>query len=171
MSDEQKREEQEEQKQRSGAGLFVKWALLVVIGLPVAWFAFCEARKAYWDWRVENWCETDGGIQVKRRVRLTETEREALTNDFGEFVIPLKTDAKHHHRLVREESSTYLKRSDPEVRRHETRIVDARAIDVIAIRTIYSRVGGDAIALHPSHHSCPSPIPPLFPSVVKGSEE
>lgn len=117
-------------------------------------------------------CEKDGGVEVKRRAALSNAQYESMKNKFGEFVIPLKADAQKSQRLIREEISRYLKRSNPEVRRDETRIIDVNEKDVIAVRVIYSRLGGDAIALHPSYFSCPSPTPEIFSvAIERGAEK
>jgi len=155
MSDEQKREEQEEQKQRSGAGLFVKWALLVVIGLPVAWFAFCEARKAYWDWRVTQMCEKDGGVIVYQTIQLSDSEYKNLGGSYGAIPVPERRSSEDAP-YVSDTTITNIRESNPRVARWESTIF-RRADDIQLGKLVtYARVGGDfptGIA-HQSSFSC-----------------
>jgi len=169
MSDEQNLEEQKK-TQRSGTRSFVKWTLLIVLGLPVAWFAFCEARKTYWDWRVTQMCEKDGGVSIEGTIELKGEDYENLINNFGQLHIPLKEKAPPSVKVIREESYKYLSAKDPVVWRHET-VVATHDEVILGRQIIYVRRGGDAVALHESSYRCPATHENLFEAIVhKGGQ-
>jgi hypothetical protein len=142
---------------------------LVLIGLVIIFFLYCEARKAYWDYRVKEMCEKDGGGKVLQTVELSEQEYVRLLNKFGKFEIPLDGPGAGDAPIVQKQTSTYIRRNDPEVRQDQTTIIRKSDSAILARSIIYSRVGGDLIAFHPSYYSCPKKPVDIYSTVVNHS--
>jgi len=49
---------------------FIALTPLILIGLVVMAFVFTLLNKAYWDYRVKQMCEKDGGVTVYEKVEL-----------------------------------------------------------------------------------------------------
>ncbi len=139
-------------------GTFFKTLFLIpalLIGGALAYFGFCEARKAYWDHEVRGMCEKDGGATVYQTVVLSPDQWKKMLNEFGDLSIPTKDQIKSDSTLFSETNTTYLKQRSPQVRRSEFRLVRIDDMRLLATQTIYSRVGGDFPSFaHPSSFSC-----------------
>ncbi len=155
---------------RSGGFGLIGWIIaipLVIAALLIIIIAFYEGRKAYWDFEVRKLCAKDGGGKVLRTVALSKQEHARLINKFGKFEIPLDRPEAENAAIVQKQTSTYIRRNDPEVRQDLTVII--RKVDnaILAEKIIYSRVGGDLIALHPSYFSCPEMSMDIYSAVVR----
>ena len=78
-------------KQCLGMGL-IGWVItipLTLILLLILVVGFYEGRKAYWDHKVTEMCEKDGGIKIYERVQLDEAEYNLYINKFGQLSIPI----------------------------------------------------------------------------------
>lgn len=139
-------------------------ALVLLLVLVVGFF---EGRKAYWDYRVREMCAKDGGVKVNEVIDVDENTYQSLKNKFGQIDIPTKDDPRGVGAVaVHSYKDIYLRRSDPEVRRSELAVTRASSGAVVATSTTYSRVGGDLLALHPSHFACPRAPIDFFASVI-----
>ncbi len=146
--------------------LLIPVALVLLIALA---FAFFEGRKAYWDHRVREMCEKDGGGKVLRTVELSKVEYVRLLNKFGKFEIPLDGLEAEGAPIVQKQTSTYIRRNNPEVRQDQTTIIRKSDGAILAMRNIYSRVGGDLITFHPSYYSCPERPVDIYSMVINHS--
>ncbi len=148
----------------------VKLLVLIPVAfvlVPILVVGFFEGRKAYWDYRVREMCEEDGGVKTKEIIDVDEGTYESLKNKFGQIDIPSKGDPRSIGSIaVHSYKDVYIRRSDPEVRRSELAVTKGSSGVVVATSTTYSRVGGDLFALHPSHFSCPSAPKDFFASVI-----
>ena len=127
---------------------------LLLIVSALAYFAFCEARKAYWDNQVKQMCEKDGGATVYQKISLSPEEFSRMKNAFGQLSIPNKAIAKPGSIIVSETKDTYLKKSSPEIRRSEFLLIRSDGA-LLAKQVIYSRIGGDFPSpAHDSSFSC-----------------
>lgn len=71
-------------RQRKQHGISVLSAvMLVIVVLPILVIVFYEERKAYWDWRVKEMCEKDGGVCIFERVRIIAAEAALLPRSRG----------------------------------------------------------------------------------------
>lgn len=64
---------------------------LVLIGLVVLVFVYTELNKAYWDYRVKELCEEDGGVTVFETVELTKEEYEMYGGIKNVIPVPSET--------------------------------------------------------------------------------
>lgn len=140
-------------------GLIAKWVgggvlAIILVGLGV--FAYCEARKAYWDREVDQLCKKDGGLKVLEQVRLTSEEFERL-GGIDDFVLwPDESTAGSKYPFVTETSRTVIHNWNPEVYRRESIYKYKSSGKVLARAVSYNRIGGDfPFYDHPSNYSCP----------------
>ncbi|MDP2883068.1 MAG: hypothetical protein Q8N89_15990 [Azonexus sp.] len=152
-----------------GASSF--WTLMLIpvallVSLAVT-FVFFEGRKAYWDYRVREMCEKDGGVQINEIVEVNAGAYELLKNHFGQIDIPKAGDSRSIGSIVvYSYKDSFIRDIDPEIRRSELTVVKTSNGAVVATSTTYSRVGGDLLALHPSHFSCPNTPSDFFASLI-----
>ncbi|HYA19065.1 MAG TPA: hypothetical protein VEG25_00230 [Burkholderiales bacterium] len=146
---------------------------LVTVLLILA-FGFYEGRKAYWDSKVKEMCEKDGGVRIIEKVRISQADIDLLGRVGGKIGVPIKELAKPNAPVYAELKITDLREWNPRVSRSEA--VIRRRVDktVVARWVIYARSGGDFPS--PSHgtsFSCPdlkaitSDLQPLF--IVEGN--
>ncbi|MEZ5614544.1 MAG: hypothetical protein R3E35_04950 [Rhodocyclaceae bacterium] len=135
------------------AMLLVPAALLALLLLAVGFF---EGRKAYWDYRVQQMCEKDGGTRIHEHELITR--QEAQENGLligGELVIPPRPERLSNNGYYIDYESVYLRTGAPSVFRSRSTAVRARDRKVLAEMVSYSRVGGDFPTFaHPSAMSC-----------------
>lgn len=131
-----------------GFGL-LGWILMVpvvIIVLLILAIGFYEGRKAYWDAKVREMCEKDGGVTIYERVRISRAEinRHVLpmTAD-GRLSFTTKELAHPYAPIYAVERITYVRESNPRVRRTESVIMRRTDQTVVAKWVIYARTGGD----------------------------
>lgn len=142
----------------------IKTLLLIPVGLVLLLLlavAFFEGRKAYWDYRVRQMCDKDGGIKVYEQV--------ALPNDYlgkdGAITIrakpfnperPLNFEAKPTDPFYYEWLNEPIRTGSLAVGKHTFRVIRSSDGTVLGTMIIYSRSGGDFPTFaHPSSISCP----------------
>ena len=126
--------------------------------LTLAYFVYCEARKAYWDRQVKQMCEKDGGVRVYEKEKISRELYKQLGGQQGEIPIYSKSSTSIDAPYFTEERTSYLHEKDPQVRRSETRYMKMQNNKTLAIYVYYARVGGDFPTFaHPSSQGC------LFP--------
>ena len=159
-------------KKHSGFGV-IGWIVMIPLLIIVALIltvGFYEGRKAYWDHKVNEMCEKDGGMRVYETVTLNDSEYSAYINQFGNFVIPRANNGENTS-IISRDTSIYIHRNSPEVRRNELAVIRRSDEKVLGTRISYSRVGGDFIAFHPSIYRCPKKLDNLFSMVVPRNKE
>jgi len=128
---------------------------------PLAAFALagCAATPSqmYWDHKVKELCEKDGGVTVYEHIELTPEEFKKLGgNQFGEIDIPLEQNSNQSLYFI-SLSKIIIHSGNPEISRTETKITRRSDMKVMSMKVNYFRGGGDLIELdHPSHISCKS---------------
>jgi hypothetical protein len=150
------------------------WLLMipvVIIVLLILTVGFYEGRKAYWNSKVREMCEKDGGVRVNETVQLGQQQYVLLLNKFGQLSPPSEDRAGSDVPIVHRFTSTYIRRADPEVRRDELAVIRKSDNAVLGASISYSRVGGELFALHPSYFSCPERSTDLFSAVVQQRKE
>jgi len=103
-------------------------------------------RQAYWDAKVEEMCEKDGGVTIYERVRISRAEinRHVLpmTAD-GRLGFTIKELAHPDAPIYAVERTTQIRDGNPRVQRVESEIVRRTNQVVVAKWVIYARAGGD----------------------------
>lgn len=142
-----------------------------VVAVIVGYVGFAEARKAYWDTKVREFCEKDGGMKVFEVAVLDDTQYRSLVNNFGQLAPPDERVAPAGALITHSYSYSYLRTGNPEVRRSVLAVVRRADNKTLGISVSYSRVGGDWFAFHPSYYRCPEKAPNIFSTVVVKREE
>lgn len=140
------------QRQR-GAGMIKALVLtpLVFVLMAVLVFAFYEGRKAYWDYRVREMCEKDGGIKVYENAELPEMYMK--NNDV--IRIPFEANATEIDEYFIRTTREPIVEGNLSVGKHLTQIIRARDRKIMAESITYGRGGGDFPTFaHPSYMSC-----------------
>jgi len=146
---------------------------LIVIGLLIAVVIFCEGRKAYWDHRVREMCEMDGGVTVFEKITISDEEYRRLGGVAGGLPLPHKDKVGKDHPYFYQTNEDKIHEWEPEVVRGET-IVKRRSDGKILGRSIdYWRRGGDFPTglFHDSSFSCPEKRILLSKQIFKIKEE
>ena len=148
-------------KQNAGFSL-VRWIVLTpVVLIIVAIIAvilaigFYEGRKAYWDNKVREMCEKDGGATVFEKVHISQDEYTRLGGKNGIIPVPSeqsRKDSLYFYRTV----AHRVREWNPEVKKRITEIIRSADGKVLGKQITYSRIGGDTPTgiTHPSSFSC-----------------
>ena len=137
----------------------VKWLFgvpAVLVGLVVLSFFFFEARKSYWDSKVREMCEKDGGVIVYEKVMLTKEEYEKYGGIDGVIQVPGETSSIAHKYLYLANYEEKNINKNPNVYKRVISIYRKSDKKVLGKMTIYHRSGGDfpTIISHPSGFGC-----------------
>jgi hypothetical protein len=128
-----------------GLGL-IGWLLMIPVALVVLLIlavAFYEGRKAYWDYRVREMCEKDGGVKILEKLRISRLDIEHLGRVGGKIGVPVKELAHPNSPAYSILTITELRDSNPRVSRGESVIVRRTDQRVVALLVVYTRSGGD----------------------------
>ena len=145
-------------KQR-GIGIVKIIALIpmVLIGLVILAFILTLLNKAYWDYRVRQMCEKDGGVHVYEVIPVTVDEAELLGRVSGYLTLgprsKVRADAPAYTQDKISTQSFFSLRID----RHERIVIRSSDQKTVGKVISYARVGGDfpdGISA-PSSYSCP----------------
>lgn len=121
----------------------IKWILLVPVLLVVVGVIATEINKAYWDHKVRQWCEKDGGVTVYEKVELTQEEYERNDGNNG-FIVPWpERTSKAEHDFYTKQFTEIFHSSNPVVKRLE--FIAYRKSDgkELGKMVTYGRTGGD----------------------------
>lgn len=133
---------------------------VVFIVLVIAIFGFYEARKAYWDRKVTQMCEADGGFEVFEKIILSKNEYEKLGGSGGYIPTPVPRHASNEQVYVQLEKVDYIRKRNPAVIRSEKFIKRQTDGKILGRSIYYSRRQGDfpSIIGHSSSFGCPEGI-------------
>jgi len=145
-------------KKISGMG-FIGWIITipaVLIGILILIIGFYEGRKAYWDYKVTQMCEEDGGVIVYEYIELSREKHPDLISSSGNVIIPSKSNVTKSDPYYVTFSELVIKEKGPKIRKTETRINRSEDSKILSLRVGYSREGGDfpMIIGAPSNYSC-----------------
>jgi hypothetical protein len=132
---------------------------------------YVPGQQSYWDAQIKEMCGRDGGGKVFEVVSLNSQQYSLLLNKFGQISPPLESKAGGDVPIVQRFISTYIRRSDPEIRRDELSVIRKSDGKILGLSVYYSRVGGDLISLHPSYFSCPEKPVDIFTAVIRQAGE
>lgn len=117
--------------------------------------AFYEARKAYWDFRIERMCQKDGGLTVFEEIRLSADDYERLRSRSGTIPLPERGSADRAAEFFSHTQEEVIRERSPRVAREEVTIYALDGNRMIARYISYSRSGGDfPTYAHPSYFLC-----------------
>jgi hypothetical protein len=128
----------------------------LIIAAVLPFVLYVEGRKAYWDKKVAELCEREGGIKVFRPVEMDRNEYSALLNRQNQIELPSDRSASPDAKYVHSTKTEYLVRGHLEVRRYVTQVLRRPSSEVLSEKVAFSRVGGDFLAIdHSTSFSCP----------------
>jgi len=131
-------------------------AIMMLGAMLVSCAGWMPGRQAYWDAKVKEMCEKDGGVTVYERVEITGDEYKQFGGAEGTIPVPderlSKRDIPYFSKLSVKEINTEY----PRVTRRETEIVRRADGKVLGKVVIYARVGGDFPTgiTHATYFSC-----------------
>jgi hypothetical protein len=128
---------------------------IVWLALLSSCAGYTPGQKAYWDAKVKEMCEKDGGVTVYEVVHLTQSDYGNLAPDRS-IAIPDERSPNKQNPYFARTVTQELNAENPRVVRRETEIIRRTDSKVLGKVIIYSRVGGDmptGIA-HESYFSC-----------------
>lgn len=128
-------------------GRLLKTTATVLLAATLAsCMGWVPGRQSYWDEKVKEMCEKDGGVTVFERVRISKAEisRHVLpmTAD-GRLGFTTKALAHPDAPIYAVERTTHIRDGNPRVQRVESEIVRRADQVVVAKWVIYARAGGD----------------------------
>ena len=140
-----------------GMSLFMMLVLLPIILLMLI-LAFYEGRKAYWDYRVNDMCEEDGGVQVFETVQISK-EQFLAWGGVGDMPnIPFESEKRLDVPFFKRRQFDVIHSWAPRVTRTKTTFIRRNDNMILGIYVYYSRRGGDFPSwAHPSSLSCSNP--------------
>lgn len=155
--------ESEYQRYRKIARNWAVGYILALLSIPLFTLGFLEARKAYWDHKVKQMCEKDGGVTVFERILLSRKEYEALGGGKHGMHLPSKRNSSKNFPYFFEYSSHVIRFYNPKVLRNEYLVKTQHDNRILAKSVSYSRIGGDFPTglFHDSSFRCPETRKPL----------
>ena len=130
---------------------------LAILGLLVIAVIYFLGEKAYWDDKVKEMCEKDGGVIILNKLQVSKKESELLPrageNKLG---VAFKEMAEPNAPAYAELNQTQINSGNPNVVREE--VIVKRRTDgaVVAKWIMYTRSGGDIPSYgHPTSFRCP----------------
>jgi hypothetical protein len=140
-----------------GIGFGIVLIVVFVIAFVLLIVGVFEGRKAYWDAKVRELCERDGGVVILERVPLTRDEYRRLGGVRGGIPFPSEESAAPDYPFVSGGTRTVIRDGDPQVIRRDgfyKRRTDGK---LLATTVSYHRIGGDfpGTVAHPSSFQCP----------------
>lgn len=139
------------------SGATKPWMLIVLLLVlaPLLTLGFYEGRKAYWDAKVREMCEKDGGIKVYETMKLPPEK----LNEWGQpaFRIPSKKDLTASDQYYYEWNVHYYKKGNPELSQDHFKLFRRHDSKLLGEAISYGRGGGDFPSpAHGSSFTCPS---------------
>lgn len=121
------------------------WILLLIpavfLVLIAATFVFFEGRKAYWDYRVREMCEKDGGIKVYETVKLPPEK----FNEWGQinFYQPTQGAMALGAEYGFLSGIYYYRKDSPQIVRYHIQVTRRSDGKLLGKSISYGRGGGD----------------------------
>ena len=138
---------------------FIALIPVVLIGLVVLVFIYTELNKAYWDYRVKQMCEKDGGVEIFEHIDVTAEEFSKLPKLGKGIGFRSKKFAVPSDIIFSENRDLILHSHFPRVEYSEITIKQLTDKKIIARYITAARVGGDFPSLaHSSSYRCPSSV-------------
>lgn len=139
----------------------LRLAAVVVLAVTLGGcMGYVPGRQSYWDAKVKEMCEKDGGVRVFERIRLSARELEAMRQGQG-LLVPFENESLARGLpYVRRSSRTIVNESNPEVGRLETYVVRRSDQKILGQSVHYWWRGGDFPTgiTEASSFSCPSKV-------------
>lgn len=145
-------------KEQTGLNL-IGWTiaiLFIFLCSIILVFFGTEVYKDYWDYRLKQMCEVDGGDIIYEKVFLNNDQYKIIKNTYGSLT-PNISRANNTTPYTSELNIKKIREGYIKINRYELLIKKQSNSKILGRRISYSRVGGDfpiGIA-HSSKYSCP----------------
>jgi len=139
---------------------FIGWIITVpavLIGLLILIIGFYEGRKAFWDYKVTQMCEKDGGVTIIEQINISEKDYKKLIGLHSGLALPNIHALNRDYPYYYETHNTRIREANPEVVQGKTIIKRRFDQKILGYSIHYWRRGGDiptGIA-HDSSFICP----------------
>jgi len=134
---------------------WVGWTLAIptmVSLLAIGYFVYCEMNKAYWDRKVDELCEKNGGIRIYERIYLPHSRFDK----WGNLTISSKDSTKDTDEYYFIKTRKYYKEGNPSIWMSRHKILRKKDGEVLGESIRYIRRGGDMVGpWHESSYMCP----------------
>lgn len=129
---------------------------IAIIVIAISIVVFYEGRKAYWDYRVQEMCEEEGGVFIVEKVKITKEQIKSI-GKVGDYIsIPLKSSSGINYPVYYIYTEKVIRKSRPRVTRWEEKIYRKKNNEIVAVIVKFKRSGGDFPShSHSSSFSCP----------------
>jgi hypothetical protein len=118
-------------------------SVVVLVAVPPGCMGYVPGRQTYWDEKVKEMCEKDGGVKIIEKLRITKTDIDLLGKIDGKIGVPIKALAHPKAPAYAELKTTDLREWNPRVSRSESTIIRREDQAVVARSVVYARSGGD----------------------------
>ncbi len=135
----------------------MKKILIVLLALMLAGcMGYVPGQQSYWDARVREMCEKDGGVTIFESIGVSAAQATTLPRIGPYISIPPRKSVKSDALAFWDESVTVFHDGNPRVWRSEQVIRRHSDEKIIARAVRYIRVGGDLPSpAHSSGFTCP----------------
>ena len=146
--------------------------IVVVIGMLTGCMGYAPVRQDYWDGKVKEMCDNEGGIRVFQVVLLEPQAYRQLLNNQNQIDIPSEKFASPDAAYVYTFNSEYLVDGSLRVRKDVQKVLKMPERILLSEQVSFSRVGGDfptGIG-HATSYTCSRPAESLFARTFRQSQ-
>lgn len=104
---------------------------------------YVPGQQSYWDGKVKEMCEKEGGIKVYEKVSLSPQDFGRLSNRRGKLDLPSKDMAIAGQEYVYTTQSERIVEGSLSVIRHVTSVIRTSDNKILSEKIEFARVGGD----------------------------
>lgn len=134
------------------AGVVLGPIILIVVGI-----GGCEATKAYFDSRIREMCERDGGAKVFEVAKVKLETFERMKGQSGAILIPHESAHRLSVPIFWRSEEQLIRGGHLKISRTEIKFIRRSDGATLGLATYYGRSGGDFpfTVSEPSHFRCP----------------
>lgn len=130
--------------------------ILLAAALSAGCAGYVPGEKAYWDARVRELCEKDGGVRIFQQLRISTSDLAFLRREDGLITVPIKASANPQSPAYAVIRHAVLHEGPPRVTRSVVEFIRRSDEAIVATSVTYARFGGDMPShAHPSSFACP----------------
>ncbi len=130
---------------------------VILISLLVLAVIYCEVNKAYWDHKVKQLCEKDGGVTVYEKVNVSDKNYpDFLLDSLGNPILPFYRNMRDSDPFFYTHEEYSIKKGFLRASKGITKIIRSSDKKELGRFVVFQRTGGDLplVINHPSSFSC-----------------
>ena len=136
----------------------INWLIASLIFLVVMGIIICESNKAYWDHKVKELCDKDGGVTIYEKVVISKGDYPTMKfTSAGRPILPPESSATERNPFFYSHKKELIKENyfGLDVIRYEDLKIRSADKKVLSKKITYGRKGGDfPIGFEQSHITC-----------------